>query len=191
MFPPNVPRSMNYYRHPDDRGFDQQVDHHHHQHGMYRIQTSDIHTANEIDSYEFTQIPRISVDGSWQPTFPSPELQGQMTLPAPQFSPQGDIPHMTTSPWSDAPSTPNINHFENYSPSRSNAIISHHTLGPRSNASEGSLSRQGSEQPSPGSYFGPPHFTPPPTTPTYSYGVLQDHAVCLFSSKDNLLILTL
>lgn len=188
MFPSSVPRSMNYYRHPDDRGFDHQVDGQQHQHGAYRIQPSDIHT-NEVDSYDYTEAPRISVEGSWQQPFPAPELHGQMTLPTPQYPPQGDI-HLTI-PWNNSPSTPNINHFENYTPSRSNAIISsQHALGPHSNTSEGSLSRQGSEQPSP-SYFGPPHFTPPPTTPTYSYGVLQDHIVCLFASKENLLILTL
>ena len=184
MLPSSVPRSMNYYRHPDDRGFDHHVDGQHHQHGMYRIQPNDIQTTNEVDAYGYPGIPPIIVDGPWQQPLSAPELHGQMTLPAQQFPPEGDITHMT---WNDAPST---NHFEHYTPTRNNPIInSQHTLGPHSNTSEGSLSRQGSEQPSP-SYFGPTHFTPSPTSPSYSYGMLQDSTVCLFASQGNLLILT-
>jgi hypothetical protein len=180
MFPPGVPRSTNYYRQSDDRGFNP-VDGQHHQHGMYRIQPNDIHTTNVADPYEFTE---ISVDGAWEQSFPAPELHNQMMLPAQQFSPQVDISHLAPLPWNDSPSTPNINHLENYTPSRSNAInSSQHALVPRSNASESSLSRQGSEQRSP-SYLGHPHLSPSPTTSTYnSYGVLQDHGVYLFNIK--------
>jgi len=186
MFPSGAPRSTNYYRHPDDRGFNH-VDGQHHQHGMYRIQPNDI-TTNVADPYEFTGMPPVNVDGSWQQNFPAPELHSQMMLPAQQFSPPVDISHLAPLPWNDSPSTPNINHLENYSPSRSNAIMSsQHALVLRSNAPEASLSRQGSEQRSP-SYLGPPHLTPSPTTPTYSYGGLQDQPVCLFTSKENLVL---